>query len=124
MLKTISALALVGVLAGCASPAVVSEKSDKDTIMSCGQMVTEQQKIAEFKEKVRGERGVTGTNVAAAVFFWPALIGTAMNTGDAMDAATARSQHLDKMMASKQCSPNTLGEPLPPEIAAKYEKTS
>lgn len=47
-----------------------------------------------------------------------------MNTGDALDAAEARNNHLENLMRDKKCPTNVQPEPLPPEIAKKYQKTS
>jgi hypothetical protein len=44
---------------------------------------------------------VTGTNVAAAVFFWPALIATYANTEDAVNAAKDRQKNLAKIADEK-----------------------
>ncbi|WP_205617094.1 hypothetical protein [Pelomicrobium methylotrophicum] len=46
---------------------------------------------------------MTGTNVAAALFFWPGLIGTYLNTEDAIKAAKERQQRVEKLAADKGC---------------------
>jgi hypothetical protein len=44
-----------------------------------------------------------GTNIAAAIFFWPAMLGTFKNTEDAIEAAKDKKRHLEKIAASKKC---------------------
>ena len=47
-----------------------------DNELTCSQIKSEIAEAEEFEKKARAERKITGKNVAAAVFFWPALIGT------------------------------------------------
>ncbi len=90
-------------VAGCASPTVVQSKQSSDSNMSCDQLKASYSEAQDFENKARKERGVTGTNVAAAIFFWPAMIGTYANSGEAMDAAKDRQKHLEKIAAEKNC---------------------
>jgi hypothetical protein len=46
---------------------------------------------------------VTGTNVAAALLFWPGLIGTYANTEDAINATKERKENLLKLASAKNC---------------------
>ena len=71
--------------------------------MSCDQLKVAYSEAQDFENKARKERGVTGTNVAAAIFFWPAMIGTYANSGEAMDAARDRQKHLEKIATEKNC---------------------
>ena len=90
-------------LAACATPEVVKTKQVRDESLSCSELKTAYAEAQNFEEAARKERGVTGTNVAAAVLFWPALIGTYKNTEDAIEAAKARQKHLEGVAASKNC---------------------
>jgi hypothetical protein len=89
--------------AGCASPTVVQSKQSGDSAMTCDQMKAAYAEALDFESKARKERGVTGTNVAAAVFFWPAMIGTYKNTEEAIEAAKERQKHMEKLGESKGC---------------------
>ena len=100
----IISLTLVGVLtAGCASPTVVESKQAHDSEKSCAALKTAYTEAKNFETKARNERGVTGTNVAAALLFWPAMIGTYANTGEAIDAAKERQNHLVSLAGKKKC---------------------
>ena len=50
------------------------------------------------------EKGVTGTNVAAAIFFWPAMFVTYGNANDAIDAAKDRKDYLIRLADKKGCN--------------------
>lgn len=90
-------------LMGCASPTVVQSKQTNDSEMSCAALKNAYAEAQEFESKARKERGVTGTNVAAAILFWPAMLGTYKNTEDAIEAAKARQKHLEGIAATKKC---------------------
>ena len=69
MTKTFKWIAVAGVAAtvtACASPEVVDTKQMGDTKLSCMQLISEIQEATEFERKAQKEKGVTGTNVAAA----------------------------------------------------------
>lgn len=101
--KLMASLALVALLSACASPTVVQTKQTNDSELSCDQLKAAYAEALEFETKARKERGVTGTNVAAALFFWPAMIGTYKNTEEAIEAAKERQRHLEKIADGKQC---------------------
>tara|TARA_B100001057_G_scaffold65390_1_gene59127 strand:- start:6963 stop:7499 length:537 start_codon:yes stop_codon:yes gene_type:complete len=91
-------------LVGCASPTVVQESQLGDDELSCSQLVDATEEAKDFERAARGERKATGTNVAAAVFFWPGLIVTYANSEDAISAATERQRNLKKLYDKKGCS--------------------
>lgn len=104
-LLTILAATVASVfLGGCATPTVVEAKQSNDRMMSCDALKTSYGEAKDFESKARKERGVTGTNVAAAILFWPAMIGTYKNTEDAIEAAKDRQKHLETIAAEKKCS--------------------
>lgn len=96
-------LVVAGLLSACATPTVVQSKQGKDSELSCSQLKSEYAEAQDFEAKARKERGVTGTNVAAAIFFWPAMLGTYKNTEEAIEAAKDRQKHLEKLGADKGC---------------------
>lgn len=102
-IKLIVPITVSIMLLGCASPEVVQVKQIGDRNLTCKQIKTAYQDAGEFEEKARKERKITGTNVAAAVLFWPALIGTYRNTDDAIEAARDRQKNLTKIAEEKNC---------------------
>lgn len=99
-----SALVLTLSLGACATPTVVQVEQPGDRAMSCEQLAAAVDETNRFEQEARRERGVTGTNVAAAILFWPALAGTYMNTEEAIRAAESRRNHLNTLRRSKNCA--------------------
>lgn len=102
-MKNLLMIILVAFLVGCASPPVVATKQIGDSSLNCTDLKKAYQEATEFEESARRERRVTGTNIAAAVFFWPALIATYSNTEDAINAARDRQKNLTKIADDKKC---------------------
>ena len=103
LLTVLAATVATAFLGGCATPTVVESKQSNDRMMSCDGLKSAYVEAKEFESKARKERGVTGTNVAAAILFWPAMIGTYKNTEDAIEAAKERQKHLETIAAEKKC---------------------
>ena len=95
-------LALVVVLAGCASPTVVQTIKPGDMGLTCPQLQNEYSDAERFKKEADAEKGVTGGNVAR-LLFWPAIVGTHMNANEAISAADNRKVHLTNMMMQQKC---------------------
>ncbi len=91
------------ILAGCATPHVVNVRQAGDKKLSCEELEEQIEDANRFERKARGEKGVTGTNVAAAVFFWPGLLATYSNAEDAIDAAQERRHYLMRIHEKKGC---------------------
>ena len=103
-MRFLAVLFSVMFLAGCATPTVVETRQMNDTSLSCTQLIQANEEAARFEKEARGERKVTGTNVAATIFFWPGLLATYVNTEDAIDAAKERQGVLNKIYDRKGCS--------------------
>jgi hypothetical protein len=111
-MKKIGMMAFTLLLTACACPDVVETRKFGDETMSCQQLVTEIREIETAREEISREKGVTGTNVAAAVFFWPALIATHSNVNDAMRALNHRKSHLMEIYNRRSCHLNQPGQPV------------
>ncbi len=98
------AATLVLAAAGCATPTVVETRKLADDTLDCEQLKFEVAEANRYEKEARKERTVTGTNVAAALFFWPALLGTYANTEEAINAARERREHLLVLAKKRQCS--------------------
>ncbi len=90
-------------LAGCATPHVVEETKTSDKDLSCTSLQSEIDEAKRFEQQAREEKGFTGTNVAAGLLFWPAIIGTYANANEAIEAAQERQEHLLKIFNEKDC---------------------
>lgn len=102
-MKTLFALAAAALLGACATPTVVESRKNGDAALACEQIRYELAEADRFEREARDERKVTGTNVAAAVFFWPALIATYANSDQAINAARERKSHLYRLADGRGC---------------------
>ena len=100
--KTLITIATIS-LCGCATPHVVEKTKITDAKLSCTQIQAQIAEANSFEKKARDGRKVNGKNVAAAIIFWPALLGTYSNTGQAIDAARERKAHLNGLYAKRGC---------------------
>jgi len=102
--KAVLVIGMFALLAqGCATPHVVQTKKVSDVNLSCQQILNEIAEADDFEQKARAERKATGKNVAAAILFWPALIGTYSNTEEAINAAKDRRNNLTNLYEQKKC---------------------
>lgn len=106
----ISAMATAIFLAGCASPTVVQSVKPGDAELSCGQLQNEYADAERYKAVAEKEKTVTGENIARALLFWPAILGTASNANEAIAAADTRKVHIANQMAQKKCKPPILAK--------------
>jgi hypothetical protein len=104
-MKLTSTLAIGSILllSACSNPEVISERQAGDTSLSCSQLTAEIRIAEDFKDDARDKKGMTGTNVAAGLFFWPALLVTYNNVGEAVDAAEDRIDNLLDIGKEKGC---------------------
>ena len=91
------------IFAGCATPTVTQVVKPGDSGLACAQIQNEYSDVQRLKKEADSEKSVTGGNVVRAIFFWPAIIGTAMNANEAIAAADNRSVHLSNLMREKNC---------------------
>jgi len=92
-------------VSGCATPTVTQVVKPGDTGLTCAQLQNELSDAERLKKEANAEKTVTGGNVARAIFFWPAIIGTAMNANEAISAADNRTVHLAHLMREQKCEP-------------------
>ena len=75
-----------------------------DEELNCGRLKNAYAEAERFKEEAKGEKGVTSVNTARALLFWPAIVGTYMNSNEAIQADDSRKVHLMNIMREKDCS--------------------
>lgn len=90
-------------LAGCATPHVVQAVKTSDASLNCNQITVELAEADRFRSDAQKEKGMTGTNVAAVLLFWPAMIGTYSNANEAIAAADTRKLNLMALYNQKKC---------------------
>lgn len=103
MKKIFGSLLIASYLAGCASPDVVDERQIGDKNLTCSELQEAYQEADKFEREAKREQGVTGKNVGAALFFWPALLVTYNNVEEAVEAAKDRKDYLTRLGDKKGC---------------------
>lgn len=91
-------------LCACATPTVVQTVKPGDNGLSCAQLQNEFADAERLRAAADAEKSVTGGNVVRALFFWPAILGTAANANEAIAAADTRKVHLANQMNQKNCA--------------------
>jgi hypothetical protein len=112
--------------AACSSPVVVQTVRSDDASLGCEALRDEFSQVERLRDAAVREKGVTGKNVLRAIFFWPAVFGTADNANEAISAADARKVRLANQMSLKGCgsenSPSLAkyvpNEPKPVDVTA------
>jgi hypothetical protein len=105
------AITLACLMSACATPTVVQPVKPGDTGLSCAQLQNEFADAERYRQEADKEKSITGGNVVRALFFWPAILGTASNANEAIAAADNRKVYLANQMNSKNCAiPSTGGQ--------------
>jgi hypothetical protein len=104
-----AAVAAVGVLgllglSACATSEKVQAKQIGDSEMTCEQLLAESRRLDEAKREVDSKRGVTGTNVAATLFWLPGLAYTYYDAGQADQLILDRKAWLAQLYDEKGCT--------------------
>jgi len=100
---TIMALTAITSITGCVSPDVVASQKATDANMSCADIAQNSAALEEIRTDAQRGKTVSGANVAAAIFFWPAIIGNNMNANQAIEAANNREIVLARLAQEKGC---------------------
>ncbi|WP_338548258.1 hypothetical protein [Roseovarius phycicola] len=95
-------LAVVG-LSGCVAPDVVSSHKIEDGQLSCHDIALQMQQLEDIRAHARKGKTMSGANVAAAVFFWPAVIGNYANANEAIEASNKREAALAELARDQGC---------------------
>jgi len=105
-LRKISALVLGAALftSGCVSPDIVQTSSVNDNSLSCEQIRVQLTQLEQIRAEAAKGKTVSGQNVAAALLFWPAVIGNYSNAQQALEAANKRNEVLVALSNQKRCT--------------------
>ena len=102
----IGAACISGLLAlsACATSEKVQAKQIGDAEMSCEQVLAETRRMDEAQRQVDSKRGVTGTNVAATLFWLPGLAYTYYDAGQADQLIMERRAWLAQLYDEQGCA--------------------
>ncbi len=96
-------VALTTILAITACHQRVEPVSDMDKQLSCVELKQEIKRVEEVKNKIAGNRGVSGRN-ALGLLFWPSIVVNEVTGESAEKEAVSRLVELKNIYASKQCA--------------------
>tara|TARA_B100000963_G_scaffold65992_1_gene54235 strand:+ start:4099 stop:4416 length:318 start_codon:yes stop_codon:yes gene_type:complete len=103
MIKGLKLASTSVLLVACAKPTVIDVVMPGDEELNCGQLKNAFAETQRLKREADGVKGVTGGNTARAILFWPAILGTYMNSNQASQAADSRAVHISNIMRNKKC---------------------
>ncbi|WP_299045520.1 hypothetical protein [uncultured Tateyamaria sp.] len=98
---TFAAVSLV--LSACVSPEVVPSRNVEDSTLSCEEIKVQLGQLEQIREEAAKGQRASGENVAAAILFWPAIIGNYQNAKQALEAAEKRNDVLVELAEEKRC---------------------
>ena len=97
-------LLLGTLISGCATSQKIQVVQPGDNKLSCEQLSNELEKLEEAQAEVDSNKGMTGTNIAAALFWLPGLAYTYYDAGQAVEALNGRKSHLASIYNENECS--------------------
>jgi len=96
-------LLMTFLFAGCATSKKVQIVQVGDNNLSCSELQRELARLDDAEDEVDSKKGVTGTNVASALFWLPGLAYTYYDAGQATEAINDRRSHLTEIYNQKNC---------------------
>ena len=100
---TIALLAGTVLLAGCSHTTKVATTKPTDNQLSCAEINSEFAELDTVLREAKKNKGASGANIAAAVFFWPAAVGNYVDAKDAEELVTERQNNLTALSVKKGC---------------------
>lgn len=101
----LAAVAGSGLLWGCATSQKIQVVQPGDQNFSCNAIKEELAKLDKAQAEIDSKKGLTGTNVAGAIFWWPGLAYTYYDAGEATRLVNDRKSALTTIYNSKNCTP-------------------
>lgn len=108
-MKTISyaviaaASAVLLAISGCATSQKIQVVQPGDQNLSCTELTAEMKKLAQAQADIDSKKGMTGTNVASALFWLPGLVYTYYDAGEASRLIADRRSALTTVFNTKNC---------------------
>jgi len=90
-------------ISACSHTEKVATVKPTDSKMSCDEINTEFADLESVMKEAKKNKGASGANIAAAVFFWPAAVGNYVDAKDAEELVEERRENLTKLAESKGC---------------------
>lgn len=94
-------ITMITLVGGCATSKKIQPVQMGDHKLTKEQLMSEIKKLDEAQESVDSNKGFTGTNVAAALFWLPGLAYTYYDAGEATRLIEQRRSHLTSIYNQK-----------------------
>lgn len=91
-------------LSACATSEKVIARQLSDASLSCADILAEQAKLDRIESVIEANKGLTATNIAAAVFWWPGLAFTYYDASLAEERANERRAWLKSLQTEQDCA--------------------
>ncbi|MEP3655727.1 MAG: hypothetical protein ABJO36_12600 [Litorimonas sp.] len=98
---SLTAAALV--LSACSHTTKVATVKPTDSKLTCEGINEEFAELDTVLREAKKNKGASGSNIAAAVFFWPAAVGNYVDAKDAEELVEERRINLTKLAETKGC---------------------
>ncbi|MGQ0793578.1 MAG: hypothetical protein ACT4NX_05750 [Deltaproteobacteria bacterium] len=95
------AVAILVVATGCVSNKAIQTVQAGDDAKPCSELKAELTQLGVKFDYAKGDSGITGKNVGAAVLFWPAIIVNEFRASKNQDSIDKRLTHLTTIYNSK-----------------------
>ncbi len=104
LLQTMTIFAAASItMTGCVSTSIVSANQVSDKDLTCDSIGTRLGEVKAAKQFAQSKKGASGENVAAVLFFWPALLVNNSNTTQMINSMSNRESTLTKLYQDKNC---------------------
>ena len=90
-------------LAGCSTSQKIQVVQPGDNNLSCAGLKEEMAKLDKAQAEIEGKKGLTGTNVASAIFWLPGLAYTFYDAGEAQRLISDRRSALTTFYNNTRC---------------------
>ncbi len=90
-------------VSACSHTEKVATVKPTDSKMTCADIKTEYADLDTVMSEAKKNKGASGKNIAAAVFFWPAAVGNYVDAKDAEELVEERRRKLAEMGNAKGC---------------------
>lgn len=103
-LRLVTVIAACVAITGCVSTKTVSKEQINDVGLSCASIATRIGEVQAARNYAKSNQGLSGSNVAAALFFWPALLVNNSNTSNMIKSMDERESVLIGYYKTNNCT--------------------
>lgn len=101
--KKIIALFLAGLMLASCAPQYAASASKPDAELSCSDILTEIARAKSASDDASKNRGLSGQNIAWAIFFLPGVLANEYTNDQVHQKAAERITELNRLYTGKNC---------------------